>query len=252
MIKRLASIALLSLPLSLLSSGTASAEQCNLMAGVITNCTQPSSSPPPSSSPSQPSSQPAPQPSSQPSSQPAPAPAPARSISEVNGAADRILAMVNNERASAGLGALSMRGDVVGIAHPHSTAMASKRTIWHNDAYFNDSTRAQLRSAARGENVAMNSSLEDAHRRLMASPGHRANIMNGGFTQAGFSVVQDEAGTLYVTQNFMTPESPKATAAEAKSSKATKAKATKATRSKATKKRSAKARAPRRARTARR
>lgn len=162
--------------------------------------------------------------------------------------------MVNNERAGAGLGALSMRGDVVGIAHPHSTAMASKRTIWHNDAYFNDSTRAQLRSAARGENVAMNSSLEDAHRRLMASPGHRANIMNGGFTQAGFSVVQDEAGTLYVTQNFMTPESSKATAAPSKATKAeAKAtKASKATKSKSTKKRSAKARAPKRARTARR
>ena len=165
--------------------------------------------------------------------------------------------MVNNERSGAGLGTLSMRGDVVGIAHPHSRDMAGRRTIWHNDSYFSDSTRAHLRSAARGENVAMNSSLEDAHRRLMASPGHRANILNGGFTQAGFSVVNDESGTLYVTQNFMTPESSKATAGKGSKTKATKASKAKSskkrmTKSNGSKKRSVKAGAPRRARTARR
>ena len=246
MIKRLASIAILSLPLSLLSAGTASAADCGVLA-VVGGCAAPA--PSPSTSP-QLAPQPAAQPAPQPAAQPAPAPAPARTISEVSGAADRLLELVNAERAGHGLGSLSMRGDVVAIAHPHSKDMASKRTIWHNDGYFTEATRAALRSASRGENVAMNSSLEDAHRRLMNSPGHRANILNGGFTQAGFSVVQDEAGTLYVTQNFMTPEAaPKATA-----SKATKAKSSKATKSKAksSKKRVAKARAPRRARTARR
>ncbi len=166
--------------------------------------------------------------------------------------------LVNSERAGHGLGSLSVRGDVVGIAHPHSKDMAAKRTIWHNDAYFTESTRTHLRSAARGENVALNSTVEDAHRRLMNSPPHRANILNGGFTQAGFSVVQDEAGTLYVTQNFMTPEGGSKAAASKANAKATKAEAAKAAKadkkfkkSKATKKRVAK-RAPRRARTARR
>ncbi|HVE46346.1 MAG TPA: CAP domain-containing protein [Acidimicrobiales bacterium] len=258
MIKRLASIAILSLPLSLLSSGSASAADCGVL-GAIGGCMAPAPAPSTSPSPSpQPSSSPPPSSSPQPAAKPAPAPAPApaRSISEVSGAADRLMQLVNSERGSHGLRGLSMRGDVVAIAHPHSRDMASKRTIWHNDGYFSDSTRASLRSSSRGENVAMNSSLEDAHRRLMNSPGHRANILNGGFTQAGFSVVQDEAGTLYVTQNFMTPESDKATAAKPKSSKAkaTKAKSskTKATKAKSSKKRATKAQSPRRARTAKR
>lgn len=156
--------------------------------------------------------------------------------------------LVNNERAAHGLGSLSVRGDVMGIAHPHSKDMASRRTIWHNDGYFSEGTRAHLRSSLRGENVAMNSSVDDAHRRLMNSPNHRANILNGRFTQAGFSVVQDEAGTLYVTENFMTPEGSSAAATPARSSnakadKATKAKSAKATKAKRNGKRVVKARA---------
>lgn len=236
MIKRLASIALLSLPISLLSAGTASAAECNLLGGVITNCTQPSSSPPPSSSSSQP------QPAQQ---QPAPEPSrPAGTIAEVPGAAGRLMELVNEERTSRGMVALTVRSDVVAIAGPHSADMAGRRTIWHNDDYFTDATRASLRSKARGENVAMNSSLEDAHRRLMNSPGHRANILNAGFTQAGFSVVHDEAGQLYVTQNFMTPDGSGATA--------TPAKAKKAGITSAKNSRRARTHAPRRARTARR
>ncbi|MDP9404899.1 MAG: CAP domain-containing protein [Actinomycetota bacterium] len=265
MIKLLASVALVSLPLSLLPAGSASAAECNLLGGVITNCTRPSSSPPPSSSSPPPSSS-QPQPSQPQPSRPAGTP-----IAEVPGAAERLMELVNGERTSRGMVALSIRGDVVAIAGPHSTDMARRRTIWHNDGYFTESTRSSLRSRARGENVAMNSSLEDAHRRLMNSPAHRANILNGGFTQAGFSVVHDESGTLYVTQNFMTPETPEA-AAPAKSSKAkaTKSKATagkskatagkskakakraKASRAKRSRTRVAKAGAPRRARTAQR
>lgn len=248
MIKHIASIALLSLPMSLLSTAPASAAECNLLGGVITNCTQPSSSPPPSSSQPQPAPQQQPAPS-QPSR-------PAGTIAEVPGAAARLMELVNGERTSRGMVALTVRSDVVAIAGPHSTDMAGRRTIWHNDRYFTEATRASLRSKARGENVAMNSSLEDAHARLMNSPAHRANILNSGFTQAGFSVVHDEAGQLYVTQNFMTPDGSGTKATPAKKAKATKiakARSTKAT--KATRAKSSRAKAttgPRRARTARR
>ncbi|HUR17374.1 MAG TPA: CAP domain-containing protein [Acidimicrobiales bacterium] len=241
MIRRLASIAVLSLPLSLLSTGSASAADCGALA-LVGGCAAPA--PSPSSS-----TQPAPQPSSsspsspQPAAAPAPAPAPARTISEVPGAAERLMELVNAERTSRNMVVLTVRSDVVAIAHPHSSDMASKRTIWHNDGYFTASTKASLRSAARGENVAMNStSLQDAHVRLMNSPGHRANILNGGFTQAGISVVQDEAGTLYVTENFMTPQG---------APKATRAKSSTASKAKISKKRSTRARGARRARTAR-
>ena len=161
------------------------------------------------------------------------------------GAAGRLLELVNAERTSRGLQALSLRADVVAIANPHSTAMASRRTIWHNDAYFAPSTRSSLSAKLLGENVAMNANLEDAHRRLMNSPHHRDNILDGRFSQAGFSVVSDQAGALYVTENFLTPAD--SGAAVTKSTK--KASVKKASRSK---KRVSKARSTRRARSVRR
>lgn len=226
MIKRLASIALLSLPLSLLSMDPASAN-CTTVAGVQLTC----SSPPPSSSSPPPSSS---APSSPP---PAQASGPGH-VAEAPGAASRLLELVNAERSSRGLGALSMRADVISIANPHSSAMASKRSIWHNDGYFSSNTRNGLRAKLLGENVAMNSSVDDAHRRLMNSPAHRNNILDGRFTQAGFSVVHDEAGTLYVTQNFMTPADGGATASPAPATKKASIKASRSTKKKPTKIRS--------------
>ena len=238
MIKHLASIALLSLPLSLLSLDAASAD-CTTVAGVQLTC----SSPPPSSS-SQPASS---SPSSSPSAPPPAQPAGPGHIAEAPGAAGRLLELVNAERSSRGLGALSVRADVISIANPHSSAMASKRGIWHNDGYFSSGTRNGLRAKLLGENVAMNSSVDDAHRRLMNSPAHRNNILDGRFTQAGFSVVHDEAGTLYVTQNFMTPADAGTTASPAPAKKKASIKA-----SRSTKKKPARIRSTRRARPVRR
>lgn len=237
MIKRLASIAVLSLPLSLLSMAPASAE-CSGLGGLL-GCAAPAPAPA-----SQPAPAPAPQPAPAPAPAPAPGPAQPGTIAEVPGAAGRLLELVNAERTSRGLQALSMRADVVSIAHPHSAAMAAKRSIWHNDSYFSASTRNGLGAKLLGENVAMNSSLEDAHRRLMNSPHHRDNILDGRFSQAGFSVVHDQAGQLYVTENFLTPADTAVASAGSTKKKAS----VKASRSK---KRVSRARTTRRARSAR-
>lgn len=42
----------------------------------------------------------------------------------------------------------------------------------------------------------MNATIEDAHRRVMASPGHRANILRAGFDAVGMAVARDEPGML--------------------------------------------------------
>jgi uncharacterized protein YkwD len=39
----------------------------------------------------------------------------------------------------------------------------------------------------------------------MASPGHRANILDGKFTRTGVGVAVDADGTVYVTQVFLRP-----------------------------------------------
>lgn len=118
------------------------------------------------------------------------------------GDADRMLQLVNGERASAGLAPLSMRADVVGIATDHTRAMLGQRRLFHNPDYLTAPTRQRLGAGALGENVAMNATLDDAHRRLMNSPGHRANILDARFNTVGIAVVTDAAQVLYITQNF--------------------------------------------------
>ncbi|HUP69690.1 MAG TPA: CAP domain-containing protein [Acidimicrobiales bacterium] len=141
---------------------------------------------------------------------PPPAPAAPRTAPE---AAQRLLDLVNGERAKAGLGRLTSRDDVVTIALAHSQRMVAAGTIFHNDSYFTDSVRRQLNSQARGENVAQNTSVDDTHVRLMNSPGHRANILDPRFTVAGFAVVQATDGRYFTTQNFLQPAGAVATTA---------------------------------------
>ncbi len=114
-----------------------------------------------------------------------------------------LLQLVNRERVSAGLGALESRGAIVTIASGQSHAMAARGDIWHNEAYLTSSTRSSLGAGAMGENVATNGSVDDAHRRLMASPGHRSNILDGRFDAVGISVVHDNNGRLFITQDFV-------------------------------------------------
>lgn len=136
---------------------------------------------------------------------PAPATTPNLVPQPVPEAAERLLALANAERASAGLGMLSPRGDVAAIALTHTTTMAATGRVSHNDVYFSDATQVLLDSKARGENVAENASVDDTHRRLMNSPGHRANILDPRFSVAGFAVVRGTNGQYYTTENFLQP-----------------------------------------------
>jgi hypothetical protein len=117
----------------------------------------------------------------------------------------RILALMNGERAAHGLPAFALRDDISALSAPHSQAMAEKGDIWHNDGYFTPAVKQRLGARLLGENVARNTDIDDAHRRLMNSPGHRANILDARFTFVGLAVYDDGWGNLYVTQSFVQP-----------------------------------------------
>ena len=154
-----------------------------------------------------------------PVSPPTPVPAPAASAGHrvaVPEAAERIFQLVNQERAGARLPALTASPRNASIAAGHSMAMAERHDIWHNDAYMGTANRRALGATALGENVAMNGTIDDAHRRLMASPGHRAYILRPGFDAVGMAVVRDETGVLYVTQDFADWQGEPGTAPAAK------------------------------------
>lgn len=205
MIKRLATAGLFA-AVSFTVAPAAVAADCGLIA-VLSPCVTP---PPPVQQPA-PVPLPVPLPGVDPVPQlvaPAPvsAPPPAAAptaIALVPEAANRIAQLVNQERSTAGLPALAASGRLASIAAGHSMAMAKRSDIWHNGAYSTTASRHDLGARALGENVAVNGSIDDAHRRLMASPGHRANILNGAFDAVGMAVARDAGGRLYVTQNFM-------------------------------------------------
>lgn len=186
---------------------------------VVTPCPPPVApeDPPPADEP--PAQEPAP-PAEEPAD-PAPAPAPAPAPGSTDDAgADRLLELVNEERRRAGVPPLTRRADVDRIAVEHSRRMAAADRIWHNDAYFTSETRTRLGARALGENVALNASVEDAHRRLMASPGHRRNILSATFSVVGIGVVRGES-SWFLTQNFVEPRAQAAPAAARQTAAAT-------------------------------
>lgn len=135
--------------------------------------------------------------------------------------ADLIVA-INNERKSRGLDPLTLDPLLTVTARAHSREMCSLDYFNHKspnhahltplDRYL-DGLRAwgegQPHAALVGENIFYASVTDDvynasyAHARLMASPGHRANILEPRFTKVGVGLYRDNAGRFWVTEMFL-------------------------------------------------
>src|SRR5712691_8214939 len=117
-----------------------------------------------------------------------------------------LLQMANDDRAKSGLAPLKMDEGLVRAARAHATKMASQNQISHQ---FSGEPALTQRLAASstlhlnraGENVAIAESAEEAHVALMASPGHRDNLLSPNFNVAGFGVLRD-GHRIYVAQDF--------------------------------------------------
>ena len=132
---------------------------------------------------------------------------------------------INAERANAGLAPLAPEGSLFDSARVWSQAQVNAGTISHDDSFFTVNRPAG--AAAVAENVAYNSNIAAMHERLMASPGHRANIMNPQFTSVGIGEVIAPDGRIFVTQRFakFTPAATASAQPAAKASAQPKAKA---------------------------
>ncbi len=129
-------------------------------------------------------------------------PAPA---SAANGAGEAELdfaALINVERAKQGLGALTVQREIVTVARRHSQTMADQQRLHHNPNFSTQITGWQRVS----ENVGVGPSVSAIHRALMASEGHRRNILDDRVTEVGIGVVIS-SGRVWVTQNFRRPSS---------------------------------------------
>lgn len=125
----------------------------------------------------------------------------------------RLLAGINAERAAQGLPALVLDAGLTNIARIRSQQLIDQGYFGHVDPY-GYSMYAELLAyfgygyAWAGENLAMNNwdygqSAERALEALMASPPHRANILDGDFTRIGVGEVAAADGSYYYTMIFL-------------------------------------------------
>lgn len=108
-------------------------------------------------------------------------------------AEEGMLALVNKERTSRGLEALVMDEALRSLARDHADDMFKRGYFSHVTPAGKDPF-ARMRDAGivfglAGENLALAPTLDIAHDGLMNSPGHRANILNGGFRKVGIGVL---------------------------------------------------------------
>lgn len=111
------------------------------------------------------------------------------------------VARTNAARAAAGLPGYAVAADLVSVARQQSARMAARGTIYHNPNLTTDVAGWQ----AVGENVGEGPSVADLSSAFLASPSHRANLLDRSFTQVGIGVVVDANGIVWVTQVFRQP-----------------------------------------------
>jgi hypothetical protein len=112
----------------------------------------------------------------------------------------RFVDSVNAERAQRGLARLRVATDLRDVARRHSVRMADTKSLYHNPNLRTDVTGWQRLA----ENVGRGPSVASLHSALMASTGHRANILDGAVTEIGIGV-EVRGSTVWVTQVFRQP-----------------------------------------------
>lgn len=115
----------------------------------------------------------------------------------------RMVELVNAERARYGLPALKTNPQLVQLARLKAKDMVENNYFSHTSPTYG-SPFEMMRAfgvtySFAGENLAGASTVEAAHQALMNSPGHRANILNPNFKEVGIGVVPGSAyGKIFV------------------------------------------------------
>ena len=121
-------------------------------------------------------------------------------------AEQQLLEMANQARAKAGAPPLQFDEGLIQAARAHAEAMVRQQQLSHQ---FDGepslprrlSASSPLRLDHAGENVALDTTPDQAHRHLMLSPPHRENLLDASYNVAGFGVVR-KGDRLYVVQDF--------------------------------------------------
>lgn len=117
-----------------------------------------------------------------------------------------MLRLINEERVAAGLAALAPDLELSLVARRHSTDMFTRGYFAHDTPEgrdpFDRMRAANVSFQTAGENLALAQTVQIAHRGLMNSPGHRANILRPEFGRVGIGIMDGGMYGLMATQNF--------------------------------------------------
>ena len=108
------------------------------------------------------------------------------------------LAMLNAERAAAGLAPVAMHSDLTDDALAWSQHLFNQGSLSHNPSL--SSVTANWDKL--GENVGVGTSIAALHSAFMESAGHRGNIL-GDYDSVGIAVVEETSSKLWITVVFM-------------------------------------------------
>lgn len=125
-------------------------------------------------------------------------------------AANHLFALLNQERKKMGLNAVNRDAILEKTAVDHSRDMALRGFFAHvTPDGKNPNTRYQAHGGfgTVGENIVIETNIDKAHRQLMASPGHRANILQADVTHVGMGLYYAK-DRYYITQLFQSRQGP--------------------------------------------
>lgn len=118
-----------------------------------------------------------------------------------------LLPLVNADRAAAGLSALRCDGDLARVALGHSQDMCTRGYFDHyspeGKTHFDRLAEAGVNAPRSGENIlGGDTAAAPAHAAWMASPTHRANILNPPWTRMGVGTFECPGMGIYWTVLF--------------------------------------------------
>ena len=144
-------------------------------------------------------------------SKPAAATSKSTAASSNNGTYEQqVVNLVNQERAAAGLSALTVNAKLAGMAEKKAEDLRDNHYFDHNSPVygspFDMMRQFGISYKSAGENIAKGQRTpEEVMNGWMNSPGHRANILNSSYTEIGVGYVTDGSGTGYWVQEFIRP-----------------------------------------------
>lgn len=118
-----------------------------------------------------------------------------------------LASLVNQERSKSNLKSLTINTDLSYVAHLKAEDMLKNNYFSHTSptygSPFDMMSQFGIKYTMAGENIAENTSVLNAHNAFMNSSGHRANILNAGYTDVGIGIVKMPNGGIIAVEMFI-------------------------------------------------